>query len=307
MTATAVPGTSYDEILNTSLRVNWRVEDIIGGDLRLDFGRPFLPELFARTAPLDFLTADERRVLNQVRSHTYLYVFGLVEEFILPFVLDHARAGDFHDDARVRAMLAFAAEEAKHIDLFKRFCADFAEGFGVRCEVIGPPGDVAAAVLSHGPLAVALTILHIEWMTQRHFVESVKDANDLDPQFKSLLRNHWLEESQHAKLDVMVVDELLVGLGDAERRRAVDEYFEIVEFLDEGLAQQLVFDLVSFQKKCGRVLTDLERASFFAEQGPANRFTYIGSGMTHPVFLETVERVAPGSRARVEAVARDYC
>ena len=40
------------------------------------------------------------------------------------------------------------------------------------------------AVLSHSPLGVALVILGIEWMTQKHYLESVRDDEDLDPQFK---------------------------------------------------------------------------------------------------------------------------
>ena len=31
-------------------------------------------------------------------------------------------------------------------------------------------------MLSHDPLAVSLAILHIEWMTQRHFLDSANDA-----------------------------------------------------------------------------------------------------------------------------------
>ena len=47
------------------------------------------------------------------------------------------------DDVRVRAMLQFAAEEAKHIQLFKRFHDTFTAGFGHECEVIGPPEAMA--------------------------------------------------------------------------------------------------------------------------------------------------------------------
>ena len=54
-------------------------------------------------------------------------------------------------------MLQFACEEAKHIQLFKRFREDFEAGFGTSCDVIGPPEAIAQAVLGHHPLAVALT------------------------------------------------------------------------------------------------------------------------------------------------------
>src|SRR5262245_47598184 len=97
------PAYSYQETLQTSQKVNWRVEDIIGGDIRLDFTSPFLPESLARIDALDFLTSAEKILLNQIRSYGYLYTFGLVEEFILPFVLDHVRPHLDEDDYRTRA------------------------------------------------------------------------------------------------------------------------------------------------------------------------------------------------------------
>jgi len=194
---------TYKEALGASEKIRWRVEDIIGGDKQLDFTKPFMPESLARVDGLTFLSPGERRLLNQIRGHAYLVIFGLVEEFILPFVIDHARPNLQGDDYRLRAFLQFASEEAKHIHLFKRFREEFEREFGMHCEVIGPPEEIARAVLAHHKLGVALVILHIEWMTQRHYLDSVKDDQQLDPQFKSRLRHHWMEEAQHAKLDTL--------------------------------------------------------------------------------------------------------
>src|SRR5215218_2688871 len=177
---------TYQSVLAASEIIHWRIEDIIGGDKRLDFHKPFMPESLARVEPLTFLNPDEKRILNQIRGNAYLCIFGLVEEFILPFVLDHARSHLAGDDYRVRALLRFASEEAKHIQLFKRFRMEFEDGFGTLCHVIGPPESIAAAILVHDPLGVAIATLHIEWMVQRHYIESIKDDQDLDPQFKSL-------------------------------------------------------------------------------------------------------------------------
>ena len=185
-------GFSYQAALAASQKVNWQVEDIIGGDKRLDFSKPFMPESLARVELLDFLTAEEKRTLNQIRGNSYLSIFVVVEEFILPFLMDHARPLLFGDDYRVRALLQFAGEEAKHIHLLKRFREEFEAGFPVKFEVICPAEAIGKAVLAHDPLAVALAILQIEWMTQRHYLEGVKDNQDLDPQFKSLLKHHWI-------------------------------------------------------------------------------------------------------------------
>jgi len=300
-------GYTYQSALTASQAVHWQIEDIIGGQKRLDFSKPFMPESLARVESLSFLSAEEKVVLNQIRGNAYLCIFGLVEEFILPFVMDHARPQLQGDDYRVRALLQFASEEAKHIQLFKRFRQEFEDGFGTSCQVIGPPEAISKAVLVHDPLAIALTTSHIEWMTQRHYVESVKDNQDLDSRFKSLLKHHWMEEVQHAKLDTLIVEALAAGRSEEEKLAAVEEYLEVGGFIDQGLAQQVEFDLESFTKATGRELNDYETEIFRIVQRQANRWTYLGTAMTHERVLETLEALSPKARKRIEEIAPAFC
>src|SRR5215510_3309594 len=301
------PRYSYQETLFASQKANWRLEDIIGGNKRLDFTRPQMPESFARVEELKFLTPAEKLKLNQIRGFDYLCTFGLVEEFILPFILDHARPQLQGDDYRVRAFLSFAAEEAKHIHLFKHFRAEFEDGFGAECLFIGPPSAIAEAILAHDPLAVALVILHIEWMTQRHYTESVQNDRRLDEQFKSMLKHHWMEEAQHAKLDTLMIEALAEGRGEAELEKALDEYLEIGGLLDNGFRQQAEFNLENLRRSTGRRLTEDERDEFVTGQHQALRWTFLGSGMTHANFLSTLERLSPALRKRLEEVAPVFC
>jgi hypothetical protein len=306
-TTTARPSYSYRALLAASERVNWRVEDLIGPGKRLDFGRPFMPESLARVESLDMLSVAGQRTLNQIRGFEYLGVFGLVEEFILPFVLDRARSLVHEEADRVRAYLQFAAEEAKHIDLFRRFRTEFEEGFGTPCRFIGPPEEIARAVLAKDPLAVGLVILQIEWMTQRHWIEAVRDEQALDPQFKSLLKHHWQEEAQHAKLDTLMITALAQGRSEASIHAAVNDYLEIGAMLDAGLAQQTAFNLESFQRATGCLLTADEAEALTQVQHQAQRWTFLGSGMTHPNFLETLEELSPSACRRIEDVAPSFC
>ncbi len=296
----------FRDTLVISERVNWRLEDLVGKNKKMDFNLRFLPENFARVEKLPFLNSEEKRILNQIRGHAYLRIFGLVEEFILPFVIDHVRPCLDTDDYRVRAFLQFAAEEAKHIQLFKLFGDDFRRGFGTECGVIGPPSAIAEEVLSHQPLGIALVILHIEWMTQRHYLGSVKDDNDLDPQFKSLLKHHWLEEAQHAKLDGLMVEAIADGMTREEIVAGVEDYLAIGGFLDEGLRGQTELDLAAFEA-AARPLNDAEKTVFLEVQHQANRWTYLGTGMTHPKFLETLEYLDPLAREKVESVSEVFC
>ena len=221
-------------------------------------------------------------------------------------MLDHARPFVNGEDYRARAFLEFAAEEAKHIHLFRRFREAFVAGFKTSCDVIGPPEAIAKHVLSHPPLAVALLILHIEWMTQRHFQESIEDDRDLDPQFKSLLLHHWMEELQHAQLDTLMVQSLAQGLSDAEIQAGIDGYLALGGFLDEGLKQQALFDQAAFEAATGRKLAAAECDAFMTVQHQANRWTYIGSGMSHPKFLETLQELSPAMRRTIEAAAPSF-
>src|SRR5438552_7502459 len=243
---------NYEATLASSLRGQWQLDDVLRVDQDLDFSRNFMPQSLARTAVLDQLNPFEQRVLNQISAHQYLSIFGIVEEFILPFVVDHARPQLLGDDWRVRAILNFAGEEAKHIHLFKRFNAAFVRGFPVECQVIGPSEAIGAEILRHDPLAVGLVILMIEWMTQQHYLGSIRDDQDLDPLFKSLMKFHWMEEAQHAKLDTLIVATLAEGRSEDQIDKAIDEFLEIGTFLDNGLKAQAEFNLAALERAIGR-------------------------------------------------------
>lgn len=297
---------SYQETLAASVKANWRIEDIIGAGKRLDFTKSFMPESLARVEALDFLSREEKILLNQIRGYGYLYTFGLVEEFILPFVLDHVRPHLDEDDYRTRALLQFASEEAKHIHLFKKFGEEFNAGFVTDCDTIGPPEEIARAVLSHSALGVAVAILGIEWMTQKHYVESVRDDEDLDPQFKSLLRHHWMEEAQHTKLDALMVQALTDNLSDKEIEKGFSDYAAIGALLDGGFLQQVEFDMQALQRAAGRRFSEAEQEQFRATQRQALRWTFLGSAMTHPKFLQTVDEIDPGARKQIEEMSWSF-
>ena len=298
---------TWPEILSASEKVKWNIDDILADEHRFDFQREFLPESFALTRELTFLTAKERLCLNHIRAHGYLYMFGLCEEFILPFVVDHARPGLGGDDHCTRALLGFAEEEAKHIHLFRRFQKRFRDDFGHTCDVIGPPSAIASTVLAHDPLSIALLILQIEWMTQRHYLDSVKTDGALDERFCSLLRHHWMEEAQHARMDTLIVQQLAAERSAAQHAEAVEGYLKIGQFFDEGLAQQARLDLDTLQRVIGRRLGAADAERHLAVQHQALRWTYLGSGMTHPKFLAALGALSANLRARVESTAPAFC
>src|SRR5580658_1178889 len=260
---------SYQHLLDTSRRVNWRLEDLVGEGRRLDFTRPFLPETFAQTQPLAFLSPAEKLKLNQIRARGYLALFELVEAFVVPFISEQADDGAAAEPFRAQALHHFAGEEEKHRRLFSTVLREFDARFGTECGLIGPPEDICGAILAHGALAVTIAILGLEWMSQGHYLGSVKDDQDLDPQFKSLLKYHWIEEAQHAKLDGLVLKSIAERSSAQDITTAIGEYFEIGSFLDAGFSQQAGLDLESLQRAVARTFGEDERRQFFAVQHQA--------------------------------------
>jgi len=62
---------SYKETFESGQKVAWQVEDIIGGEKRLDFRRPFLPESLARvdsTSPVRRRGSQAHPTVQTVRG-----------------------------------------------------------------------------------------------------------------------------------------------------------------------------------------------------------------------------------------------
>ena len=93
----------------------------------------------------------------------------------------------------MRALLRFAGEEAKHIQLFKRFREEFERGFGHDCDVIGPPEDHPGSARARSARRGVPDPAHrVDDAASLHGQRPGRQA--LDPQFKSLLKHHWIEE-----------------------------------------------------------------------------------------------------------------
>ena len=296
---------TYKAVLASSLRAQWELDDVLAPEQELDFSRDFMPESLCRSGAAPGLASeDERRMLNHIAAYQYLCYFGSVEEFILPFLMDHARPMLREDDYRVRALLNFASEEAKHIHLFNRYREAFEQGFPFKCQMLGPREVLAQRVLSHHPLAVGLIILMIEWMTQAHYVGSIRDDSDIDPLFNSLFKHHWMEEAQHAKLDTLIVDALAEGRSERELAQVTNEFFQIAGFLDKSLQFQAQLNVEALERGLGRTID--QRQALIVQQYRAARWTYLGSGLRHDRFKATLESISPKMAARIAAATAPH-
>ncbi len=294
---------TYADCVRKSEAVAWTIDEVMPPDAELDFERPFLPNALAPTE-LSFLSTSERLALNQIAGNAYLNLFQFVEEYILATMMQHAQGEVFGEADTLRALTRMVDEELKHQQLFHRFREAFDRKFGVAAAVLENAGEVAGVIMGHSPLAVLLITLHIEWMTQKHYTECVKDDGDIDEFFKSLLHKHWIEESQHARIDTMQAASIAEGVDQAGRDKAVNEYLGILGAFDGLLQQQASFDVDTLEKKIGRTFSDDEKEKLKGNQLDGYHKTFIWYGMSHVKVVEFLEWLSPEANKVVGATAR---
>jgi hypothetical protein len=294
---------SYAACLQPAESKPWTVDECFAGR-QFDFTKRFLPERIAGVDSIGCLDDDERRMLNQIRGNSYCHLFAFVEEYIVPMVIDHARADAFGDETRLWSLLHFASEELKHQEMMRRAVAQFQAGFGVECGLIPGREQVAAAVLTAPPLTALLLTSMIEWFTQLHYTEHVKDGAELDELFRDLLRYHWIDESRHARMDSLLVDEVADGLSAEEREQAIDQLLELGGAVDGLLGDQVELDIDALQAASDRRFTEAERDEIRTHQRRAYRWTFLVSGLEHPNFVRIVEQLTTHGADKIAGTAR---
>ena len=132
--------------------------------------------------------------------------------------------------------------------MLRHACEQFEAGFGVPCGLVPGREAVAEAVLATSPLTALLLTSMIEWFTQLHYVEHVRDRAELDELFRDILRFHWIDESRHARMDSLLIDEVAGELTADQREQAIDQLLELGGAVDGLLAQQVELDIDALQR-----------------------------------------------------------
>jgi hypothetical protein len=294
---------SYQQILDHSKQVAWQEDDVLRGR-RFDLSKRFLPNSLSGVDGITSLDEDEKRTLNQIMGNAYCHLFAFVEEFIVPTVTEEVLQHPYGDEVRQRALVRFSEEELKHQELFRRSIAIFNEQFGQTPGLIPGREEVAAVVRGKSKLGVLLLINTIEWFVQLHYTEHVHSTAELDPLFRDLLRYHWLDEAQHAKIDTMLIAELAEGLPLAEREAAVDELLELGGAVDGLLKQQIEMNIDALEAATGRGYTAEEREEIRSETLHAWRWTFLVSGLEHPQVTKLVGEITQEGPAKLRSVAQ---
>ena len=293
----------YQKCIDTSEKVQWTINGVLGGGF--DYKRRFLPESLAQVNGLDLSDAEKLK-LNQIRGLTYAHLFGFVEEFIVRQMITLAARYPGEQATERRAILRFAEEEVKHQLLFEKVKAQLLQGLGGDCGLVPGAGAVAGVVLGKSELCVLVLTSMLELATLEHYTDiftSAEEKESLDPTFVNIFKSHWIEESQHARLDELEVTKCAATVPDDKREAAIDELLEIGGAFDGLLKAQVDMDVESLERLSGRKLSDAAKDALRAAQHKAYRYTFLVSPLRNAKFREHVASITKGGVAKIDGAA----
>jgi hypothetical protein len=289
----------YARCLSNAYKVNWKIDDLLG-DRQFDLSKNWLPGPLTGASHVTCLDEDEKRKLTQIEMASYAHLFGYVEGFVAPKITELAQ--DFAIDGREAydALTNFAAEEVKHMTMFRRLRDRVNGTLGIDTRLLGDQATTARYVLSKSSGAVLLLTACIEWLSQLHFTAAFAEDDACDEFTKDVFRAHWQEESQHAQMDHLEALRCFDGMADRDRDQAIDDLIELVAAVDGLLQKQADYDVENLAEYLGRDFDAEERDDLYASILRAKRWTFIESGVTHPRFQELFMEVStPAQQERV--------
>ena len=291
----------YAKCVEVSKRIRWEIDrDVIRGRV-FDFDEKFMPDGLSQVSRLPFLGAADRRFFSQVQGRTYANMFGLVERFIGPKILEVSRDHWFGDQNAFEALVRFTDEELKHQELFRRIETMMGTRLPAGYRQVADPNDVARAVLAASTWAVLALTCHIELFVQTHYVQSIAPREELCPLFRDVFKFHWKDESRHVVLDELEWEAEHAKLSPAERDQAVNDLIALVAAVDAILQAQSAADADYFMGNASRSFSVDETAQIKACVLSAYRWQYIVSGVQHPHFGRLLARMTtPAQMSRVQ-------
>jgi hypothetical protein len=292
----------YTRIARAAQKGEWLIDrDLIQGR-SFDFSRKFLPDALSHVDRLEFLSADEARLLSQIQGRTYAYLFGLVERFIGAKMLDQGRAHAFDDQQAMEALVRFSTDELKHQELFRRMETMIGDCLPQGYRQVADPNDVARAVLAASSWSVLALTCHIELFVQAHYAESIGPREELCPLFRDVFKFHWRDESRHVVVDELEWQREHALLAPAAHDQAVNDLIALVAAVDGILQAQSAADVDYFIASARRSFSAAEVAQLRSTVLGAYRWQYIISGVQHPHFGQLLAGMTTAAQmARIQA------
>jgi hypothetical protein len=300
MQTDAADAKAYAKCVEVSKRVRWEIErDVIRGRA-FDFDKKFMPDGLSHVARLPFLSAADARFFSQVQGRTYANMFGLVERFIGPKILEVSREHWFGDQTAFEALVRFTDEELKHQELFRRIDRMCAAGMPEGYKFLPDANAVASVVLGKSTWSVLALICHIEIFVLAHYRQAIEPDSDLSTVWKDVFTFHAREESQHAILDEIEWKHEDAKISAEAREQAVGDLIDLVAAVDGLLQMQARADTEYFVAHCAGTVSPDQQSQVASAFLGAYRWQYIVSGVQEPRFAGLLQkRVSDTQMARI--------
>jgi len=285
---------AYAKAVEVSKRIRWEIErDVIRGRA-FEFDKKFMPDGMSQVARLPFLSAADARFFSQVQGRTYANMFGLVERFIGPKILEVSRDHWFGDQTAFEALVRFTDEELKHQELFRRIERMCAQGMPDGYAFLPDANAVASVVLGKSTWSVLALICHIEIFVLAHYRQAIAPDPDLSAVWKDVFTFHAKEESQHAILDELEWKREDAKISAEAREKGVGDLIELVAAVDGLLQMQAPADAKYFVAHCVGPLSAAEQSQVANAFLSAYRWQYIVSGVQEPRFAGLLQKHVNG-------------
>lgn len=267
---------------------SWALDDVFNSSNTLDRSHFFFPPSLTNMDKNSLiLNAEQLLTLNQLTAKSYLYFFHFAEQFIIGKTNEVSYQKSTSTEKQ--AFENFFTEEIKHQLLFRRVMKAIDKALGFNAHTIGIEKQVAKQVLAQSDIAIFLLILHLEVITQDHYVHSIKGETCVDPNIVSVLKHHWLEESQHARLDYLELKELTKRADTKTKSKSIEEYIACLAGLNSSFKAQSESDVLNLEAICGLHFSQQDRISLEQSQCDTYDTLFIKCGLNNAHFTSTVD------------------
>jgi hypothetical protein len=104
-----------------------------------------------------------------------------------------------------------------------------------------------------------------------------------------------------------MVESLAEEVGPQGIETAIADYISLINIFDDGFKAQVQLDIKSLETASRRSFTEAEKQEIQSAQIASYQWTFLGSGMTHPNFEQTLRQISPTGYLRVANLAKAFC
>jgi hypothetical protein len=271
----------------------------VHGRLSLDLSRSFMPETLAGVVPLVALSADRKRLLNQIRAASYLHLFDVFETALATAVRSRPDTGP---EAEALGALAHV-DTFGHNQLFRDLEEELLVPFP-RLARVPHPRDLDAALKQSSALGLVVLALHMKLVTQQHYLACLRGDEGLEPQFVRVLKEHWaIECGVTNRCGSVLALQKVLGATPAENvPSGLADYRRLVFTCDDVVQRQAELDVVTFEQSSDRAFSAHEQAAIASAQKAAHRKTFLTIGIVNAAFVYAMRTLGPTAPAMLAGI-----